>query len=174
MNSRLSNNFVKALALEGQRSKGEVCCWSGQPRLSFPSSLLPTFYCCLTTSSQIPTPSQLICHLHSSLQDSNNELKESTPKVCVSAVSFLLFVVIMFRTRTCEQPLTQYLLMFYSVPLIHTLGTSKIIVKVIFNCNFLSFFHVQEADWVYILLQSRRERDQFLHVEVNKVRSKTT
>lgn len=138
MNSRLSNNFVKALALEGQRSKGEVCCWSGQPRLSSPSSLLPTFYCCLTTSSQILTPSQLICHLHSSLQDSNNELKESTPKVCVSAVSFLLLFV-MFRTRTREQPLTQYLLMFYSVPLIHTLGTSKIIVNVIFNCKFYHF-----------------------------------
>lgn len=78
MNSPLCNNLVKALVLEGQRSRGQYAVGPASPNLPTPSSnslllsdnLLP-----------IPTPSQLICHLHSSLQDNNNEPKESTSKV---------------------------------------------------------------------------------------------
>lgn len=52
MNSPLCNNLVKALVLEGQ-VKGEVCCWSGQPRLPTPSPLLPTL---LLSDNLLPNP----------------------------------------------------------------------------------------------------------------------
>lgn len=88
MNSPLCNNLVKALAL--QKVKGEVCCSTGQPRLPppthTPSNSLLLSDNLLPTS---PTPSQLICHLHSSLQDNSNEPKETTSKVWNDFFCFL-------------------------------------------------------------------------------------
>lgn len=86
MNSPLCNNLVKALVLEGQRSREKYAVGPANP----PCPLLPTLYCCLTTSFQNPpTPPQLICHLHSSPQDNSNEPKDSTSKVCTHSACSL-------------------------------------------------------------------------------------
>lgn len=88
----LCDNLVKALAL--QRSREE-----GVRRLVRPASAPPTpILLPLNFSTAVwqpppnlpstpPTPSQLICHLHSSLQDNSIEPKEPAPKVWTDSAS---------------------------------------------------------------------------------------
>lgn len=68
------NNNVKTSVLEGQMS-GEMFAAD----LTSTSSLYPQPLLRLLLSTH-PTPSQLMCHLHSSLQDNSTELKETTSK----------------------------------------------------------------------------------------------
>lgn len=79
------HNFVDALALPKTGEGGRRLSSRPPPHPQPPPTrpLLPILlYYCLTTSSQTPpTPSQLICHLHSSPQDNSNEPKEATSKV---------------------------------------------------------------------------------------------
>lgn len=105
LNSPLCNNLFKALVLEGQRSRETYAVGPASPDSPNPPPppLLPTLYCCLTTSSQTPTPSQLICHLHSSLQDNSNEPKESTSKVWTDSATRTFSRIVSFVYNSWQQ-----------------------------------------------------------------------
>lgn len=85
MNSPLCHNLFKALVLEGQRSREKYAVGPASPDYPPPHPHPHPFFQLSTAvwqpPSNPPTPSQLICHLHSSLQDNSNEPKESTSKV---------------------------------------------------------------------------------------------
>lgn len=77
----LCNNLVKALVLEGQCWRETYAVGPASPDSQLPQTPSSNSLLLSDKPPPNPTPSQLICHLHSSLQDNNNEPKESTSKV---------------------------------------------------------------------------------------------
>ena len=107
MNSPLCNNLVKALVLEGQRWREKYAVGLASP--SSPNPPTPSSNSLLLSDNLLPTPtpSQLICHLHSSLQDNNNEPKESTSKVWTDSAS-CIFSQIICCVYSCWQEITHF------------------------------------------------------------------